>query len=307
MATNQDDFTSELEQLESEAIEFNELSELIAGVNVSDSAYIWKVPAISQPERSLLVSGYIRIHITGYVPPDLVHLCSTYTSWDLYSLHEILSAENGKRFTGPILNVNGFKFYIEVYPNGTRPDFADQIASFFCLTHLVPTVQSIDLRFDFKLSEIDHKMLRHDLISPDKVHRFNAELYWKGIYGQTKDIQPLQCMSFLVDVHGMSVHFKDGTVKVMPPIDPLTNPIVECAPQFCLWDVTDSYDVEHVQHAPNVYGFVSPIFVVNRAVKWYITFYPNGSKIERAGFPNVYLHIASLPSMDFTVNIRYFC
>ena len=40
-------------------------------------------------------------------------------------------------------------------------------------------------------------------------------------------------------------------------------------------------------------------------IKWYLSFYPNGSKIARAGFPNVYLQLASLPATNLSVSIRH--
>ena len=57
----------------------------------------------------------------------------------------------------------------------------------------------------------------------------------------TKDITSLDSLSFLVDVHEMTVHFEDGTNRKMPIIDGVENRITECEPQLCLWDVTGTY------------------------------------------------------------------
>merc|ERR1712062_717534 len=101
----------------------------------------------------------------------------------------------------------------------------------------------------------------------------DEEHYWKGIYGQSKDAHALETMSFKVNIHEMSVNFKDDTPeRTLPAICPI-NPIVELPAQFCVWDVTDTEQVSKIQHASNVYGFMSPIFVVG-SVKWYMTFYP---------------------------------
>jgi len=272
----------------------------------SKGSYSWTLPSIAHHERNLLLAGYIRCHITCYIPPDLILLCSTFYTKDLYSLEDIIDAENGARFTGPILKINGFTFYIEVYPNGTREHFAGQIASFFCLTHLVPTVDHVEVRFEFRLKEIDGNKKSKPMVGIDgnKMHRFDTNQYWKGFYGLTQDIRALSRLTFAVDVYSMNVHFKNGSVKEMPAIDPVANPITECRPRQLLWEVTDSEPLQAIQCADNVFGFKSPIFTVH-GVKWYMTFYPNGSKIERAGFPNVYLHIASLPTIDFVVNVRH--
>lgn len=149
--------------------------ELIPPSTPSPGAYLWKIPSLTSLDCSLIVSGYVHLNIphSDSIPTDLIHLCSSFYTKDMYSLDDVITAKNQTRFTGPILNINGFHFYIELYPNGTRPTFQHQIASFFCLTHLVPTVDSIELQFDFKLKEIDSTKLVSN--SNDLGYRFNAE------------------------------------------------------------------------------------------------------------------------------------
>ena len=45
-----------------------------------------------------------------------------------------------------------------------------------------------------------------------------------------------------------------------------------------IWTVYDISMVKRIQNASNVYVFASPIFELH-GFKWYITFYPNGSKL----------------------------
>ena len=107
------------------------------------------------------------------------------------------------------------------------------------------------------------------------------------------------------------IHRKDGTIERYHKSESLH--IQPLKPSIHLWEVTetessetfsDARTLSDIQHAPNVYGYASQIFSVG-GIKWYMTFYPNGSKIARAGYPNVYLHLAALPDTNISVNIRH--
>ena len=129
--------------------------------------------------------------------------------------------------------------------------------------------------------------------------------YWQGIYSQTSKLQSLSTLSFQVDIHKIQINHKN--TEIAPIIYPPSNiEINQLKPDIFLWEVTENINVnlKDIQTAPNVYGYASDIFIVG-GIKWYLTFYPNGSKIARAGYPNVYLHLAALPEIDMKVNIRH--
>ena len=171
-----------------------------------------------------------------------------------------------------------------------------QIAAFFCLASLPPKVGSITLDFNFRVLELEHSGLTVNACQ----HSYNMDSYWRGIYAQTAQLQSLQTLTFQLDIKKFSYCLQDSST-VHAPLEPIR----QLQSETFLWDAADDNSLKEIQQAPNVYGYASPIFTSKNGIKWFMTFYANGSKMERKGCPNVYLHLAALPRCDIKINIRH--
>eukprot|EP01083_Nonionella_stella_P089036 248407_1 len=269
-------------------------------------SYIWQWPSKTEHHNELLCHGFVRNHFSHFITPPVIMLISTFYTTDPYSVTDITKADIGTRFHGPVISINGFKFYFEFYPNGTKTNYSGQVAAFFCLASLPPTMVSIKVDFVFKLKEIEDETTE----SEDNIKSFvyDTVRYWQGIYSQTSKLKDVETLTFTLTIDQMIARSKDAckTPAILPAIDPITNPIRVLEPKYFLWEVTNtvSESLDMIHNAPNIYGFASPIFSIG-GIKWYLTFYPNGSKIKRASYCNVYLHLAAVPRTSMKVSIRH--
>ena len=275
-------------------------------------SFKWQIPSLTPDAKLLLCQGFVKNNTNKYIIPDIIKLFAMFYTNNLYTMKEIKSSKIAQRFHGPVFSINEFKFYFEFYPNGTSSHHEGQIASFLCLTSLPPNIQHIQLSHTLQSTELDCKLADDD-------YDFDTDAYWRGIYSETCKLQNLNTLSFNLEIKQLSIYHKNGHIEISKSA---SLHIKEIKPTIHLWEVSETETatktktetlsepytepdiISSIQHAPNVYGYASDIFIVG-GIKWYLTFYPNGSKIARAGYPNVYLHLAALPDTNIAANIRH--
>eukprot|EP01084_Bolivina_argentea_P243838 408669_1 len=71
------------------------------------------------------------------------------------------------------------------------------------------------------------------------------------------------------------------------------------------WIISDNLIVSKLKRVSNVHCCVSPIFSAFGCFKWYIGFWPNGSRESRAGHINLYLNCTSFESLTLSIVVRY--
>eukprot|EP01083_Nonionella_stella_P032351 88544_1 len=82
---------------------------------------------------------------------------STYT-WKITDpslVRSMKDAKNGYKWKSPIFSIGGFRWYLDLYPNGRNKDDNGYVQSYLFLAFLPPKVQSVAIGQEFHLIETD--------------------------------------------------------------------------------------------------------------------------------------------------------
>eukprot|EP01083_Nonionella_stella_P080488 221231_1 len=130
---------------------------------------------------------------------------STYT-WKITDpslVQQMKNAKNKSRWKSPIFSAGGFKWYLDVYPNGSRESSLGYVNVYLYLACLPPKVKSIQMAREFHLIETDTVNNGNE-----SFHKDFMNCGWLAKQLQTKKIQNLTTLTFSakVDIYGVFDH-----------------------------------------------------------------------------------------------------
>eukprot|EP01083_Nonionella_stella_P000639 1794_1 len=128
---------------------------------------------------------------------------TTYT-WEIRDpslVQQMKNAKNNSKWSSPTFTAGGFKWYLNVYPNGNK-SAKGYVDNFLYLAFLPPKVKSIRARWELRLIETDTV----DNV-PNSFDKSNLSWGWKRklLHNQIQNLSTLT-FSAKVDVHGVIDH-----------------------------------------------------------------------------------------------------
>eukprot|EP01084_Bolivina_argentea_P122566 217180_1 len=192
---------------------------------------------------------------------------------------------------GPVIKFGAFKFYFRF-----SPYYRNKKQTWFGIMLFHWPIQYSKALFKCKVSfvEIDaaysgYKALSENMLwygrSSRKSENIITELTKITIDAEISVIETL-------DINGHAIDFKNehyGLCNFM------NLPKIEY-----VWRIDDEKMIENMKSAPNVHGFESEIFEAF-GMKWYLSFWPNGSRLSRKGNQNLFVHIIPFANKDMKV------
>eukprot|EP01083_Nonionella_stella_P268579 908026_1 len=130
---------------------------------------------------------------------------STYT-WKITDpslVKQMKNAKNTSNWISPTFSAGGFRWYLEVNPNGTRESSLGYVKVYLYLACLPPKVKSIQIGYELCLIETDTVHNGSKTFDKD-----NMNWGWFAKKLQTKKIQNLTTLTFStkVDIYGVFDH-----------------------------------------------------------------------------------------------------
>eukprot|EP01083_Nonionella_stella_P167054 560460_1 len=129
---------------------------------------------------------------------------STYT-WKITDpslVRSMKNAKNGAKWKSPVFSIGGFRWYLAVWPNGSRAVDNGYVRLFLYLAFLPPKVKSITVRRELRLIETDTRY------NGDRTYEKGHMNGGKTKILKTENIQNLITLTFSVkiDVYGVIDH-----------------------------------------------------------------------------------------------------
>eukprot|EP01083_Nonionella_stella_P067871 179804_1 len=127
---------------------------------------------------------------------------STYT-WKITDPSLVRSMKNAKnRFSwkSPRFSINGFSWYLKVYPNGHRDDDKGHVQLFLGLAFLPPKVKSLRIGKEFRLIETDTIYNRDSTY-----HKDNMSVGWPFKTLKAGEIQNVTTLTFSAEIDAYCV------------------------------------------------------------------------------------------------------
>ena len=264
-------------------------------------------------EATLLIHGYSR-NVT--LPSFIIKLCFDYFyvaenenddeipmakeldfiygdyKWyidDNKLMKKIKKSKQFESFSSEIFIINGFKFMIQICPNGSHLDNKGKFEWFLCLVSIPPSISKVSVIYEVELEELGVK------------DNYRMELSLKCTsYGwgtkklKFNEISKLKQLTFKLKVGIIDVYDENGETVTNKYIH---NVITQRKPmllQDFVWKVKDRELLQEMKLAKNMQSFKSEIFEQD-VWKWNLLFYPNGAKKKQKGECVLYLNLIEFP------------
>ena len=215
-------------------------------------------------------------------------LPTKYQRWSPNNTSEILDAPNTKFFQSKIFELEGFKWMIEIYPNGFTPSHERQLAAFLYLTCLSPKISKIAALIRLRVfGEGIHSKLSYSFLDTGEYSIHNTKLGWitTGIsdLAYLSGIEQLkfECTVLIIDVfdeNGNSIWNDDGNniTKYQKFSSPLAHTL-NTKMGSRTWKIHNKAAIKMLCDSEYDESFESGFFSINK-LKWNIKLYPNGKQ-----------------------------
>ena len=255
----------------------------------------WTIPSISNTKKDFLYHGYVRGYYGKHVSTDIIKLLQQFYNFDLYSIQDIIHCGFQENFIGPIFEINSFKFYLELWPNGCN-DYNHGRVSLQFSSVSIPRNLQILIQYKLSLKETNTQF------TSDIEHFHPGSLYrsWNNNLLKFDALKNLKTIT--VNLHIIKFHVISNKNLVPNPMTIKSAPILKPRSLSFTWMIEDAEKVKTIKNAGKVYGFASRIFKLY-GLKWYIVIYPNGSKIN-SEYYHMFLYLASIPKYDTEIYIK---
>eukprot|EP01083_Nonionella_stella_P216355 777822_1 len=138
---------------------------------------------------------------------------------------QIKAAKQGQRFKSPLFSMFNFRWFLELYPNGSSADLVGKTDIFLTLVTLSPKVKSIMIERKYTLTELDKRGEFTETLTHDDMYSAS----WVEGTLKTQDLQKCTQFTFKVDVELHAVFDKDDNditnrylqheeIKTDPPV-----------------------------------------------------------------------------------------
>eukprot|EP01083_Nonionella_stella_P122252 367725_1 len=267
-------------------------------------SFVWNLPLMPAENRKSLCHGYIRNNYNNHIATHIMGLCSTFYSPSFFTLKDIKNATSFPKYVSPIFTVDEFKCCVQIWPNGCDEAHRGQVLLVLCFLGFPPKIKQVRSKFTLAIAETATWFTREERTFTSS----SMSCSWKPslLKIDNDKLQSTDTLTIVCGIHELVIAEK-GKFRRAHTIVPKTSNIYRLSNLSTLsylWQMDDDIStMDEIHNAPSVYAFASPIFELF-GLQWYLTFYPNGSKIKRKGQANVYLHLASVPSSDFSVWIK---
>eukprot|EP01083_Nonionella_stella_P216356 777827_1 len=126
-------------------------------------------------------------------------------TWNIADPTQIKTAKQGQRFKSPLFSMFNFRWFLELYPNGSSADLVGKTDIFLTLVTLSPKVKSITIERKYTLTELDKRGEFTETLTHDDMYSAS----WVEGTLKTQDLQKCTQFTFKVDVELHAVFDKD--------------------------------------------------------------------------------------------------
>ena len=246
-----------------------------------------------------LVNGFIRnvekMMNNNIIPKSIFMLIALF--YDSF-LKQIKSAANKQFFRSRLFEVSGFKWCIELNPNGMNAKRIGNFELLLNLAHLPPNIKSIRVLRQHHFQELNVNYEKSTTYS------YSTGYSWPQNTLKLSAIQDCNQLTFSIKINLSEVLDTNGNDITSEykhnKAHKLALPLRGHSFRHC-WTIADSSTIEQLKLARNVQEWRSNIFCCG-GFKWYLRFYPNGYKSDTIGYANLFLYVAYLPPNVKQVN-----
>eukprot|EP01083_Nonionella_stella_P216357 777828_1 len=140
---------------------------------------------------------------------------------------QIKAAKQGQRFKSPLFSMFNFRWFLELYPNGSSADLVGKTDIFLTLVTLSPKVKSITINRKYTLVELDASCNAYtETLTHDDMYSAS----WVEGTLKTQDLQKCTQFTFKVDVELHAVFDKDDndiTSRYLQQDSPLKTAVLD--------------------------------------------------------------------------------
>lgn len=241
--------------------------------------------------HGFILQSYTELdNINMEFPLDIIHIVEQYYSRNLFTLRDVQQAPYMTQFTSPIFEIDGLRWYFELWPRGFQQK--ECVELYLCLLSFPNNIYRVNTSYTLQLHEYS---VKHE--SPYTAFTKNSWFQaWPRTLLQSEVLESLESLTFEVTFNSL---FTEPKLPLCPSLSS------QCTyPRESFhWVVDDEEVIKAMQSASCVYGFPSPVFEMF-GIKFYVIFYPNGSRVTRKGIPSLFLHLASLKRSDMAVHVE---
>eukprot|EP01083_Nonionella_stella_P011349 32260_1 len=246
---------------------------------------------------NVITTSYIENHI-DIKERALSHKSERYT-WKIDDgelVGAIKSAASGcDGYKSDVFMLHGFRWLMEIYPNGNTPESKGSFKWYLNLLSLSSTIQRVSFYYELSLEETGTK--RKSATWFDHTSYSDG---WLHSHLKTEDIQ--KAMSFTFDLTMRIFDVFDAKGNVLDDYTPfLPQP---CLPQqhgTFIWNSISEDLVQHIKEASHGRYFESNVFGMYDC-KWFLRLYPSGGE---TGICDLFLRLLTLPKNVATICIKY--
>ena len=238
-------------------------------------------------------------------------------------INEIKLSLNSEPFHSDPFEFNYIKWGLIMYPNGNGPKKIGSVNLYIRAFSIPPKILQLSMLLDITIKETNNKWKRKHEFSKKTP---SLSLIPFNITLKTNDIQNIDTFTLNLKMITLDLYDKHGNIiknlKDLNDMDidididdekkqeknnnlfKITKPISMSSTISYIWCINDKNIIKQIKNVTNVFAFVSPIFKVY-GTKWYIDFWPNGSRESRKGTINIFFNLASFRSISTIYVIKF--
>ena len=234
----------------------------------------------------------------SYIIPDIIDLFTQFYSTDSFSIDEIKTPKDADdtrmRYFSLIFNDGLLRFYFELWPNGTNKKSKGKFKLYLCICPTIfkhnTNINQIAGMFTIGLKETDTIYSRKYAFSKDHWY-----FLWETNTVKLKDIQHLNSLTFTLAMHIYSLPNR------FTPKSVINYAALPTFQHVC--NIDDKSIISEIHSTPCVYGFARQIFEFC-GLKWFLIFYPNGSRLQRLDHSTAFLSLASASKCNIELFVK---
>lgn len=230
------------------------------------STFTWKIPPITNKHKDILCHGYIRENYNKYIPNPIAQLFIKYYINGEYSLNQIKRSLFKQAFHSSVVEIGSFKWFLQLYPNGTTDRNKGEIILFLVLASNPPNTNTISATITLSLKETNStKTLNHTFNHPN-----NYYYGWTHGFAKIDDIKNLNQLTFILKIDKILTNNNNyKEVEVNPIAEQINTKLTIINYQ---WRINNKNELYNIKNASNCSKICSMPFDV-KGIKWALNFF----------------------------------
>ena len=224
---------------------------------------------------------------------------------DVNLIKQLKEAQHSEFFRSPLFSMHGFKFFMQITPNGANPSDEGNFGCFLYVASLPPNISKITLIYELLLLETDTLDCYATQATPNRT----TCGWFRNL--KFRDILNMNKFTFDLKLGIIDIYDENGNITTLNQeiSKQLCSNLQLYGPQKCQWKIKNKQLIKRIKNATHKQYFDGPIFGdnnnCNNNLKWCIRFTPNGQNDKTRNESTLGIKLMFLPNHISGVSVYF--